>query len=202
MLESNSTVMIPDLSNEHFVAEAQAYFDKRMRFNPDRKPDFFYRGAPVYMFGDGEQKSYIFLVENGEVIYLLKYHKVRYSGVKLGRQVLVVRARMTTATNQFARHVFFKILLPKYGALIADKQQTKFGRNFWEHAITDAINQNLHVYFLDRRSAPNVLHEIKSDSDVEKFSPDIWGNSKGHELTFAVISQTKLHLISRKSKKK
>lgn len=201
MLDSYSTVMIPDLSNEELIAEAQSYFDKRLKFNPDRKPNFMYRGAPVYMFGDGEKVSYIFLVENGEITYLLKYHKVRYSGVKLGRQVLVIRVKMTEATVKFARHVFFKILLPKYKALITDKQQTKFGRNFWEHAISDALTQNLNVYFLDRRPAVHVLHPIKDEDELERFSSGIWGNTKAHDLTFAIISESPLQLVSRKQKK-
>ena len=194
--------MISDISTNRLAEEAQEYFNKRMWRDPKRKPDWKHKGADVYQFGDGTDVAYIFLVEKDEVTYFVKYRKISHNGFRLGRQVLVLRIKMTAATGGFAQYVFFNVLLPKYGALIADQQQTEFGRNFWANAIVRAFAQKFHVYFLDRRSTPNALHEIKNDSDLDHYAPQIWGESRGHERTFAVISQTKLHLISRKSKKK
>lgn len=189
--------LIPALDAAPLMREAQAYLDKRLKFNPDRKPSWQWRDADVYEFGDGSSNSYIFLVENGKVTYFVRYQRVRYAGLALGRQVLVLRNEMTPATAGFAQHVFFSKLLPKYGMLIADKQQTEFGKNFWLNATDRAFGVGLHVYFLDRRSAPHLLKKLDSDADIHQLRNEIWGTSKEFQNTFLIISQKPLVLKPR-----
>lgn len=195
-MEDLASQIIPDLETTRLVDEAQAYLDKRLKFNPDKKPQANYRGADVYQFGDGSSTSYVFLAEGAgrEVTYFVKYQRIRYSGFVLGRQVMVVRKRQTSATEGFARHVFFNFLLKRYGALIADKQQTRFGKNFWTNAIGVALELNKYVYFLDRRPSPNTLTRIESETHLFDLEPSIWGTDKRHQLTYAIISDRPLLL--------
>lgn len=191
--DETASQMIPDINAKRTAALAQLYFDGRLKEKPNH-PYEEYGNARIYRFGDGASPSYVFLVEDGKVTYFVRYQRVRHNGLKLGRQVLVLRIKMTAATAGFAQDIFFDELLPKYHALIADKEQTEFGKNFWMNACRRAFAQGLPVYFLDRRSSPNQLIRLESRTDLLKYEDAIWGTDPRHQLTFAVISNRPLAL--------
>lgn len=137
------------------------------------------------------------LVHNNEVVYFVRHRRISYSGFKLGRQVLLWRDKSNDpVTAGFAQKVFFDVLLPRYGALIADKEQTRNGAAFWGNAIIGAFARKLHVYCLDRRGTVTLI-PLESEADVDKFAPTLWGSTKSHLLTFAVISNGPLTLRKR-----
>ncbi len=193
MEEEYATKLIDDLE-EALVEEVASLLQKKLRKNA--KPQFTYRGADVHSFGD-EGTGYIVLVKDSEILYFVKHRTVRHNGFKLGRQVLVWRKPFVYEAAGFASQIFFKVLLPKYSALIADQLQTKQGKQFWLFALGHAFDTGLYVYFLDRRSTPNQLLEMSDDSDISKYSSQLWGHSEGHKRTFAVISTKPLSLKKR-----
>jgi hypothetical protein len=160
-----------------------------------------YRGASIYNFGD-DQNGYVTLVHNGNVVYFVRYKRIRHNGFKLGRQVLLWRDRdhQDLVTNGFAQYVFFNLLLPRFGALIADKEQTRNGSAFWTNACIVALDKGLKVYCLDRRSRKTQLSQIQNHEDLEIFAPILWGKTPQHLLTFAVISQNLLSLTPKETK--
>lgn len=192
-MEETATKIIPDLGSD-LIKYVQKHLKDRILGK--KKPIGQYRGGDVYQFGDAEN-GYIVLVEDNEVAYFVRHRRISHNGFRLGRQVLLWRNSDSQATNGFAQTVFFNILLPKYGALIADKEQTRNGAAFWANAIVSAFSRSLHVYFLDRRSRKTQLIELLNDADVEKHRHDLWGNQRQHLLTFAVISNHKLQLKRR-----
>src|SRR5690606_22701393 len=191
-----ATRLIPPLADDVYVKEAQKILDKRLSVTRPPEPFMLWENKyPAYMFGDGEKKSYIILAdEYGQLAYFVRYRRISHNGFRLGRQVLLLRNPGTYAADVFAQYVFFNVLLPKYTDLIADQEQTAKGRRFWVNAIQTAWARNLYVYFLDRRSRKTELHEVNNLSALSLYSDDIWGKTKAHELTFAVISKRPLSL--------
>lgn len=192
-METDASQLIPNLSETRLMDNAQAYFDRRLR--KDRiTPVSSYRGADVYHLGTGEKQSWILLVEEGKVTYFVLYKKIRHNGNHFGRQVLVMRRSPSGASGGFAQHVFFKVLLPRYKALIGDTQQTIHGQNFWINAIATAFALGYYVYILDRRSTPNRLLSLPSMKDLEANEKLLWGHDLGHRRVLPVISLNPIQL--------
>lgn len=151
-----------------------------------------YEGTPIYRIGD-EGEGYVVLYHQDEVIYFVRHRRIRHNGNLFGRQVLVWRNDDIEGSGGpaagFALYCFFKLLLPRYKALIADQEQTKRGRAFWQYALREAFQRNLYVYYLDRRSTPNRLIELREWREAyETYAKELWGYSEGHKRTFAVVS--------------
>lgn len=195
MPEVDATKIIPDLPST-LVDYVRTRLEKRLA-DGKLKPLRQYRGADVYNFGDNET-GYVVLRHQGRVEYFVRYKRIRHNGFRLGRQVLVWRNQEADAvTNGFAAYVMFDILLPKFGALVADKEQTRKGASLWTNALRYAFAKNLHCYFYDRRSRKAELTPLTSDEDVNSYAHLLWGTSPAHLLTFAVISKAPLTLKSR-----
>ena len=188
-MDPDPTKIINDLSESN-IKESAKYLYRKVK---DKEPSSFYRGAKVYHLGD-LGTGYILLVDQDKVVYFVRHKKINYSGFSLGRQVLLWRDKDSgTVTDGFAQSVFFNVLLKKYGALIADKEQTRNGSAFWGNAITSAFARNLHVYCFDRRGDIK-LTELKNEDDVWEYADILWGKTPAHIHTFAVISSKPLKL--------
>jgi hypothetical protein len=191
-----ATKIIPDLETA-LVERVKLYL--KLKVLGKANPIYTHNGANLYRFGDDGEGFYA-LVHNGKLVYFVRHRRIRYGGAKLGRQVLLWRdPNSDTVTNGFARLVFFKILLPRYGALIADKEQTRNGSAFWRNAMGNALDKGLHVYFLDRRGSVK-LTKLESEEAIDAAAPDLWGTTPAHLYTFAVVSEKPLAL--RTSRKK
>lgn len=190
--EVKATKIIPDLPNA-LVKYVRDKLEARL-VKGKIKAIRQYRGADVYSFGDSET-GYVVLYHNSRVEYFVRYKRIRHNGFRLGRQILVWRNQEADhVTNGFARYVMFDILLPKFGALIADKEQTKRGASLWANALSYAFAKGYHCYFYDRRSRQAVLTPLHSDEDVNEHASLLWGPTQAHLLTFAVISKAPLQL--------
>lgn len=195
MQSETATQLIEPLSN-YLVALVR----KALRSKLDKKaitPVAQYRGLDVYHLGDQGIGYYVLTNEDHEVVYFVRYRKVRANGLSFGRQVLVWRDREALLSAGFASEVFFHKLLPTFKALISDTQQSPKGKQFWDFALLHAFQSKLHVYCLDRRSSPNTLTAISGDADLKKLSPIIWGTDEGHLRTHVVISSVPLSLKAR-----
>ncbi len=190
MADVEATKIIPDLDSSlvDYV---------RTKLNPrceKRKPDEVYRGAEVH-FLVNNQVGYVCLYDRSEnsIVYFVRYKEVKQTGLKAGRQVLLWKDRSHIATTEFADHVFFLYLLPRFRTLFADVLQTEKGREFWQYALSKAFRIGLNVYMLDRRSIPTPV-KLESFDDVVKHYKDLWGPTNAHEYTWAVISKDKLQI--------
>lgn len=193
--EERATKLIEPLSDTSgFVQHVKKLLEKKLA--KAKAPDAQYKGADVYMLGD-RQNGYVTLVKDGEILYFVRHELIKHNRLQVGRQVLVWRnrkARHSTSSAGFASHVFFDYLLPKYHALIADKEQTPEGKQFWEYALDKAFALGKHVYFLNRRTTPNTLTVLQDFNDVLDHVDDLWGFDEGHLRTFAVISDIPLKI--------
>jgi hypothetical protein len=88
----------------------------------------------------------------------------------------------------------FNHFLQKYVVMITDKQQTFDGKRFWERRIVDAFRENHFVYFFDKNLSENKLQRIESSDDFfETFEPLGWGNDKGHQNKWFLISLSEIN---------
>lgn len=198
MEDERATRLIPNLGPQHIEEDKKAIRKIFLRKKP--QPAGTHLGNPFYILGD-LGVGYVVMFHENEIAYFLKFKRIRYNGFRLGRQVLVWRDKsISGVTDGFAQRIFFRVLLPKYTALIADKLQTQFGRNFWANAIDRAHSQGLYVYLLDRRAKKSVLTRITTEEQLEESRSLLWGTTKAHELTFAVISKRPLVLSDNQSK--
>lgn len=151
-------------------------------------------GGDLYTTGDNNN-GYYYLMVDDEIVYFVRYRKIKANGNSFGRQVLVARRKDSLEASKVAAHVFFSYLLPRFGALMSDTQQTRHGKAFWTFVLSEAFMKNLHVYCLDRRSTPNTLQLISDRRVLQKdYASIIWGTDEGHLRTHAVISKTLLSI--------
>jgi len=195
-MEQKAMRVISPLSEDvnGYVAYVKTLLERKLKTN--KSPDSTYQGANVYHLGD-KQNGYVVLEQSGEILYFVRHELIKHNKLQVGRQVLVWRnkeAYKSGASAGFASKVFFDYLLPKYKALIADKEQTRDGKQFWEYAIRSAFQRNDFVYFLNRRSTPNSLTRLISYQEVLDRTDELWGIEEGHLRTFAVISELPLKI--------
>ena len=196
MEEVKAVRIIPDLTGE-LVGQARVQLKKKLdSSNP--KPAGEFKGEPWFVLGDN-QNGYVVLVssKSGEIIYFVRFVKKSIFSNQLGRQVLLWRSKEAdedghVAAAGFARYVFFRYLLPKFGALISDTQQTGRGRDFWDYALETAFEESKFVYMLQAK--PRVLVLLSSLADVKANAKTIWGYIPDHEKTGIIISTKPLRL--------
>jgi len=196
-----ATKLIPDMAYDKTAAwfkELASLVAKRDSKLLEHYPDS--QGGELFSVGDNTN-GYYYLKVDDEIIYFVRYRKVKANGNSFGRQVLVARKRSNVLSTGVALHVFYKYLLPRFGALISDTQQTQHGKAFWDYAIAEAFKKPLLVYFLDRRSTPNRALPLVSPKDVDKHSKEIWGTDDGHLRTHVVISKTPIRIKEKHERK-
>lgn len=129
------------------------------------------------------------------VTYYMKY-EVKNNG-RLGQfvwQSLVWSFPAASYISGIPQKMFFEFLLPKFGTIVTDSQQTWDGKRFWRLRIAEALEKKLNVYFYDFSN-----HEIEKIEDYDHFAEcdlkrGIWGPSNIHQMKRMVISNKELPL--------
>ena len=133
----------------------------------------------------GKKSGYLWCFDTNpsgeeEVTYLVKYIPTTLHGGKGVRvpstltQVAVWNNRSYNpiiGARSLPSIVFQDILLPRFGAMSSDSQQTQKGKEFWEQQIQSALKSSLHVYL-------NHGSEIKPILDVNSLRSvydEAWG---------------------------
>lgn len=129
------------------------------------------------------------------VTYYMKY-EVKNNG-KLGQfvwQSLVWSDPIASYISGIPKKMFFDYLLPKFGTVITDSQQTWDGKRFWKLRITEAFEKGLNVYFCN--FANHEIIKINDADDFRKYESlkEIWGPSDPHKMKRMVISNKTLPL--------
>lgn len=89
--------------------------------------------------------------------------------------------------QKLASHVFFDIILKKYGKIMSDVEQTSDGRRSWESRIAFAVKHNMKVGFI----------HYKKDTDIDWYdktirieewieSKDAWNEKNGEMKRFII----------------
>ena len=146
-----------------------------------------YKGSTIFTFGDNENGYYGLIRPDNELLYAVKYTSV--TPRRFGRQVLVARRRTHTDAARIAEHIFFELLLPRFGALTTDTQQTERGQDFWTYVVSDAFEKNLHVYRIDHfKSVGSKLTYLPTIEDFNSIVASTWGKTDWYLTKGIIIS--------------
>ena len=129
------------------------------------------------------------------VTYYMKF-EVGNNG-KLGSfvwQSLVWSDEGSPYLSGIPQKIFFEKLVPKFGTIITDSQQTWHGKRFWKLRIKEALDKNLNVYFYNFQDHQIIkLDDFEAFREVEKDN-DVWGDFNAHKMKRIVISNKDLPL--------
>lgn len=81
-----------------------------------------------------------------KINYLVRYEAKNYS--KIGNtvtQVMLWRKTAGKGTSGITKKMFFEYLLPMFGMIMSDAQQTERGKEFWENRMRDAVDSGFKV---------------------------------------------------------
>lgn len=142
--------------------------------------------------GDDHNGYYIFIKED-VIYYFVRYKSLSYSNLsnnRMMRQVLVQRFNSSTASVGIPKIVFFDYLLPTFGTIVTDTEQTADGKRFWMSAVVEALNNpsKYEVYIFDRSNVKNSVIKINSLEHFETFENTIWGDSEMFKYKLIAIS--------------
>ena len=197
----SATMLIPDIDS----AKVSSWFKELTSLLAKRNPKFLAHypdasGGELLTVGD-DTNGYYYLKVDDDIVYFVRYRRVKANGNAFGRQILVARKRSNILSTGVALHVFYSYLLPRFGALMSDTQQTQHGKAFWDYAIAAAFKRSILVYFLDRRSTPNKVVLLSTPKDVDLNSKEIWGTGQGHLRTHVVLSKTPITIKEKHERK-
>ena len=160
----------------------------------------FATGADIYKIDEADGISYIILTppDSKEAIYFVQHVRVDpgdLAAIKAGRQIMVWREAMTdraSLSTRFSTYVLFKMLLPKYKTIAADRQQTEYGKAFWERSLSRAFENKKHVYVLDHTTQQSKLTKYTSIGDILADTHKIWGKAHFFQKITPIISTVPL----------
>lgn len=75
---------------------------------------------------------------------------------------------------------------------MADNQQTKDGRRFWQARMGDALHKGLFVYTFDQNTRD--LNRLHNTDGIDDAAPYLWKKDPKFRTRRVLISQTKLTL--------
>ena len=134
-------------------------FMEKLLGKPSLKHVGKYNEYDLYHTGSDGSSGYYFLTDEffSELYYVCKYVTRKVIGDKALSQVIVYRnPEVWTGTRGIVQFVMEKILLPRFGIIMSDIQQTLDGRRLWVATMQKAVSKSLYVYQYDR-----LLHVLK-----------------------------------------
>ena len=197
LLEESELLMempktIPDLTNHALnnTIENRKYFDVISKESMKKLYKKINNDSIIYQY----KKEFVCLnTKINKITYFMKF-KVDHNKI-LGNYVwqsLVWRATTAAELSGIPEKIFFETLLPKYGCVVTDSEQTWNGTRFWIYRITDALKMNLFVYYYNFRSKELIkVNSIDEFTEIEE-KYDIWGTSNNHEMKRIVITNREL----------
>ena len=157
-----------------------------------------YKGLNFYVTGRNSNGGYWFLLDKtgSDLAYVCRFVTLGASSMqfksKVITQVAVWRNFDVYVSRAFPAYIFFRMLLPKYGVVMTDNQQTKDGRRFWQARMGDALHKGLFVYTFDQNTRD--LHRLHNTDDIDDAAPYLWKKDPKFRTRRVLISQTKLTL--------
>lgn len=185
MLEEMSPQLIAPLDTSVHQKEITSYYNaNKSKFLPTNT-------EYLYKSGNDHNGYYIF-IKDDTIDYFVKYKAISYQNILNGRmlrQVLVERFGHTIFSAGIPKEVFFDYLLPTFGSIITDTQQTVDGKKFWENAIHYALkNLNKYsIYVVDKKSSSHIAIKINSLKEFGVLVEHIWGTNECFKYMLVVI---------------
>lgn len=158
-----------------------------------------------YKFGDDHNGGIIlFDTTDNAIGYYVRYCLVKICpDIKAMRQVLVWRAQPIEPgyiqRRGLASHIMFDELLPRYGQLICDIEQTSLGFYLWGRVMDTAIDNSIPCYiiFMPNSKKPEwakhkegtLVIQLHTGLDFKKYIPYIYGTGADKRYALLCVSQ-------------
>ncbi|MEY4591406.1 MAG: segment 11/17 [Pseudomonadota bacterium] len=140
-----------------------------------------------YFLYDAARRDINYAVQYSTVEIPAPPHETNPPCIKGARQVFVWRNRAADSAFSagIADKVFWEYLMPKYGCLVSDSQQTDAGKAFWQHQITKSLKKGLSVRLINLKTKE--AKEIKTLKDFSDVLHTAWGKEPWFQnLIFAI----------------
>lgn len=151
-----------------------------------------YDGLPIYMTGIANHKGYLFATDGKELFYFVKFITLKLRGLRTKVnstvQVAIWRNDNAPQTADLSQHMFDTILLPRFGIMTSDGQQTAKGKRFWLLRMRQAMKMHRYVYLYNRMT--NALTNIQSMDDLTSALQTGYGVGKKFRDYRFIISLT------------
>ena len=157
-----------------------------------------YKSMEFFATGRSSNEGYWFLLNKrgDDLVYVCRFVTLGASSTsfrsKVVTQIAVWRNYDVYDTRQFPAYIFFKMLVPKYGTVMSDSQQTKDGRRFWQSRMGDALHKGLYVYTFDQMTRE--LKRLHASDDIDAAAPYLWAIDSKFRTRRILISETALIL--------
>lgn len=86
--------------------------------------------------------------------------------------------------------IFFEQLLPKFGTIITDSEQTWDGKRFWKLRLRDAFDLGLNVYYYNFQDHQCI--KMEDYGDFENIEEEVWGPSDLRKMRRMLITSKTL----------
>jgi hypothetical protein len=133
----------------------------------------------------------LYLKDEKQIGYLIKYQTQyrKFIDLRVVTQLALWRQPGQPYVSGITKHVFFDILLPKFGAVMSDGQQTEYGMNFWKDRMAEASLSSYDIGFADFGN-----HKINWWNKNDKFNNwlnnlNAWGEANRDEYRRFVIKK-------------
>jgi len=156
--------------------------DKRKKILEEWNEEVFLYSLP--------DKYVVLDLKNQKIVYLVQYVKKKIFGKSGITQVQVWRDRTVVTTKGLAERIFFNYLFPQADCIVTDKQQTSYGRAFWESRIYEAFGKNLPVYLLDQNAKTQTY--LESSYEFDDLANTWWGDDPKYQGRKIAICHKKL----------
>lgn len=147
---------------------------------------------------------FLYVYATQTVEYVVQYERENFKWLApTVTQCLLWRATASLYTKNLTQRMFFDYLLPRYGAIISDTQQTKDGYRFWGDRMSDAVSLGHFVGIADMRDHKVDWFDPSSASFREWFSikPTLGKTERFKEIRY-VISETRVEAVEKFSEPK
>lgn len=154
--------------------------DKRKKLIDVLAPD-----VNLYAFPD---KFAALNEDEKNILYLVQFKIANFFGHKSVSQIQVWRNKGVPLTEGIAKKIFFDFLFPLADCVVTDRQQTIYGRAFWELRIAEALAKNFPVYLCDQNTG-----EKKRVADYDEFlelGDSWWGDEHKYQAKKIAICHT------------
>ena len=184
--------VIPDISKaapqnvEWTGYKSQEMNDKMYdRMAGDKRKVLIETLAPATFLYRLPDKLVVLDESNRRLLYLVQFGFSLVFSKKGVTQTKVWRDKSSPLTKGLAERIFFHYLFPMADCIVTDKQQTSYGRAFWELRIYEAFAKSLPVYLLDHN--PGTKQLLASSLEFDQLLDTWWGDEpKFQRRTIAI----------------
>lgn len=193
------TLAMPSLCDSTDFGLTNERANRKLRIKLERDKPIVVETMPTgaVLQKTGRDRGYYFVVnpEESLLVYVMQYKKLQknLTGIPSAVQTAVWRAIGQPLAQGIVTHVYFKQLLPMYGAIMSDKLQTEDGQRLWKDLTGQALRKrNLFVYLVDF-NMQHFLH-IESPFEYRIWEDDIggywsWNSMKHQGIRFLIANK-------------